>query len=71
MRGVQRMTGNNRNVADCVGKIRFDSWSLATQVRQERGKRSDQRSRRQVYRCAHCGGFHLGYSSRKPRPAKG
>lgn len=53
--------------ARCIGMVRFASPALAYQVAQrglprgKRRRRSSQRANvRNVYRCPHCGGWHLG-----------
>jgi hypothetical protein len=50
----------------CTGKVRFDSPSLAADVAKKRkgygpGTKGDRRTR-ESYRCAACGGWHLGTS---------
>lgn len=54
--------------ARCAGKVRFASPALAHEVANRRPanhalrrRRSSQRANiRNVYRCPHCGGWHLG-----------
>lgn len=59
--------------AACIGKIRFGSAGEAIHIAAMRGntarwgrrrKRSSARPQpREVYRCQHCGGWHIGRSS--------
>jgi hypothetical protein len=44
--------------SSCEGKARFSSPNLALRVLRRRSNRD--RPPRQVYRCHHCGGWHLG-----------
>lgn len=64
----QHLTRNTFEVGTCTGKARFDSAKLAHLV-QRRGHKV-----RQVYRCRHCGGWHLGSNSaremRWPKPER-
>lgn len=51
----------------CTGKVRFDSPALAASVAKERkgfgpATKGDRRTR-DVYRCQHCNGWHLGTSA--------
>lgn len=51
----------------CTGKVRFDSPALAAEVARKRkgfgpGTKGDRRTR-ESYRCAACGGWHLGTST--------
>lgn len=50
----------------CDGKVRFASFQRADEVSRER-KRRRTRKNRQVYRCAHCGMWHLGSDPAKSR----
>ena len=62
------VTANPPPYADgCTGKVRFDSALLATQVSKDRrgygpATKGDRRTR-EVYRCQHCNGWHLGTSA--------
>lgn len=54
----------------CKGKVSFDTWRQAEDVRRAR-HRGSRKQARQVYRCAFCGLFHLGTPNRKrgrPQP---
>lgn len=52
--------------ASCAGKVRFDTFALASRVNRQRNKGRSDRGR-SVYACPHCRGFHIGRGSRKPR----
>lgn len=54
------------SAAACTGKVRFDSFSLADRVNQDRrkGKGSVKRS---AYHCAYCLGWHLGRRNAAPK----
>jgi hypothetical protein len=64
---MARHTGKNWSAASgCDGKVRFDSYQQADEVNTAR-KKSRGNSRRGVYSCPACHGFHLGKrSSLKP-----
>lgn len=51
---------NDAQVASCVGKHRFDNGKIARQVAQ-RGRRIRDRNSA-AYKCASCGGWHIGTS---------
>ena len=44
-------------LAQCEGKKRFDTYSLAAKILK---RKNDKRAPRMVYRCPFCHGFHLG-----------
>lgn len=50
--------------ASCEGKERFACYQQAAEVLNRRARKG---LRGQLYRCSHCGGFHLGTASHKPR----
>lgn len=51
-------------LAACAGKDRFDSYALASQVAAKMNRRGAS-SRLMPYRCAHCGGLHVGNNNRE------
>lgn len=53
--------------AACTGKERFDSFELAHHVLSRNTRKT---TRRQAYRCQHCGGFHLGTPTNRKRPGR-
>ncbi len=56
--------GYYAQLAQCEGKIPFDSWGLAEKVAKRRhhnGKKG------RPYRCPHCHKFHIGSTVRKSR----
>lgn len=53
----------------CAGKVRFDSHQLAAQVNTDR-KKSRGNTRRGVYHCPACGGFHIGRRNRLSKTTK-
>lgn len=54
----------------CNGKVRFDSFTVATAVNTRHGIKPNKR--RTVYKCSHCLGWHLGTPQRKTQThAKG
>lgn len=47
----------------CAGKVRFESAALARKVARQRGRGGKGRKGNKpgvAYRCAHCGGWHIG-----------
>lgn len=52
--------------AACLGKHPYVSASLAHEVAQRSG-RGRNRTKAKVYRCKHCGAFHLGTLAKMPR----
>jgi hypothetical protein len=44
-------------LAQCTGKVRFESQRLAKEVADRRSRRG---VRGQPYKCRHCGGYHIG-----------
>lgn len=49
----------------CLGKVRFDSRSVAATVQERRRKgRKTQCRKSQIYRCSACQGWHLGTPNR-------
>lgn len=44
-------------VSGCLGKARFDTPALAHRVQKRRGRHDKNGT---VYRCKHCGGWHIG-----------
>lgn len=42
----------------CIGKHRFDDRRIAAQVSKKFGQRKH--GAHSLYRCAHCGGWHIG-----------
>lgn len=51
--------------AGCMGKARFDSFKLASDVNRARS-RGRSNTRRGVYRCSVCLGWHIGRRSNAP-----
>lgn len=50
----------------CDGKRRFDSYGLAARLAKRSRRHHD--TNRDVYRCTHCNGFHIGsIIGKKPR----
>jgi len=54
--------------AQCEGKWRFDSRSLANQVAQRSARKHE--DSRNVYRCPHCGSWHIGTRTKHVTPAQ-
>lgn len=56
-------------VVQCEGKQPFASWSLANEGRRRMaGRFRGRRARRMsVYRCPHCGAFHVGHDLKRRR----
>lgn len=53
----------------CIGKTRFDSYRVASKTLKRRARNQD--TQRNVYRCHHCGGYHIGTNPpQKRRPVK-
>lgn len=56
------------NAADpaacCAGKVRFDTFAMASRINRERNKGRSDRGRC-VYACLHCKGFHIGQRTRR------
>jgi hypothetical protein len=54
----------NRQLDQCTGKVRYDSFSEAEQ---RAGLPGQHHQRLIAYRCPFCGGFHLGATKRKTK----
>lgn len=58
------MPSKSLKLAACVGKVAFETASLAQRVARRRA-RSKAQAKGKVYRCQHCGKWHLGRPSAK------
>lgn len=60
-------TRRHTRASQCTGKIGFDSPALAHEVSRKRAARRQGKDRkrepRSLYRCQHCGKWHLGRES--------
>lgn len=55
-------------VAQCFGKVGFESAALARQVAQRRNRRTKtHRKQSLVYRCSYCGRWHIGRPDGLPK----
>jgi len=52
------------SIVGCDGKVPFSSYRRATEVNKRHGRT---KKGRQVYRCVHCGEWHLGNDPAKAR----
>ena len=59
-------TGPDMAAAQCGGKHRFSDGGLAKKVASQSSRRKD--SSLKAYRCAVCGGWHIGQNTGGKRP---
>ena len=58
---LQTLQEQRNELAQCAGKVRFDSYAAAAIARQRESKRGARHGR--VYRCASCNRWHIGHPS--------
>lgn len=51
---------NQFPIATCVGKHRFETPGLAREIVNRKSPKGGRKYRAEVYRCPHCGGWHIG-----------
>lgn len=64
---MKRKNHEFARLCGCQGKVRFESFDLAKQAAQNRGRRKRSRKRREPYHCRYCDGFHIGTPDKGPK----
>lgn len=55
---TEKLTRGNEPTSYCMGKRRLPTFLIAQQAAQRGSRRTE--SRRQAYKCHHCGDWHVG-----------